>query len=92
MAVVDAGNNIQVLVDAIQDEVQGFNPVRWIALNFFQNQQGGNNHFFIKVLCFEDQPQNCVHVHIQTDAVGQNPVFIGRQVGNHTVADGIEAF
>lgn len=82
MVVADATVAIQTRVNnALGNQINGVDLQRKIALNYI----GVNNAFYIKVLAFHDQPQNCIHVRIEDNANGE-PVLMG-QVSQHKAVD-----
>lgn len=87
MAVADATVAIQARVDnALGNQINGGDLQRAIALNYI----GVNNAFYIKVLAFHDQPQNCIHVRIEDNANGE-PVLMGQFPQHMAVNDTIQA-
>ena len=83
----DAGLFVQQMVDkVIVDQLNEIHKERQVALSF---RQLGNN-YYIKLLCFNDNPANCVHVKIRVDRDGINH-YAGRAVGMMMVENAIDA-
>ena len=81
----DAGIDIQTMVDeVVGDQLDELNVQRKTALSFCQD----GKVFFTKLLCFNNNEYNCVHVKIRIDRGGIRH-YCGR-VENKRVQDKIE--